>query len=107
MSNLTFKIQKLKCLIDYEGLKDVVEEVRLNVHLKNEKGVSACVKFIVHLNLANVHNNFVKKEDLTKDIVLSWVMENVPEKDLDDLKSQLLDILSPKEYYYEPSFAEN
>lgn len=106
MNEVTYKVQKLKLIKNYNGYQDVVEEVRMTAHMENESKVRAFRVVIVHLDLSNVGENFVNKFDLTKEIVVGWALKNLTDKEKDDIRKDLIEKLSPTEYYYDPPFAE-
>jgi len=107
---ITFEVSGFRCAKEENGLLDVIKEIRFHfvyckVHENSvgEGKTTVRVFHVHHLKDADV-SNFVKVDDITPEIVASWI-EEMSDNDKKNIIQNIFDTIEPKEYLYQPKFA--
>lgn len=90
---MIWNIENLTVYLNYNNQNDVVYKINYFVNKSDENGNSNTLFKIANFDLTNL-DDFIPFEDLTNEIVLNWIKDDLGQSGIDDLETELDNSLS-------------
>ena len=90
---MIWNIENLTVYLNYNNQSDVVYKVNYFVNKSDQNGNSNTLFKIANFDLTNL-DDFIPFEDLTNEIVLNWIKDDLSQSGINDLETELDNSLS-------------
>jgi len=94
--NYSWRFTKLYCYVHKDGWNNVVFEVDWNYIISDNNGNTAYISGTRGIKYYDGTAPFVPKDELTNEVISSWIEDCIPEEELISMKKKLDELLEEK-----------
>lgn len=102
---IDYNIREMGVHKKYEGIENVVYELRMDVEGNNDKGYTGKFFHVMYLNLNKLDkDSFVLLDALKKSDVVNWIESNLDEATRQYFVKEFEEMFTPTTFYHKPGF---